>query len=95
LASDTHILDLAHVIPFVFYHFFFQFAFVGLAIQPCKCSTWAFFGLPFEFNLQVDLCCCIDNIKILDVLFGFESFFSFFCKRIWMKMFVMLMHLWG
>jgi len=32
LANDTHIIHLAFVIPFIFEHFFFQLAFVGLMV---------------------------------------------------------------
>jgi hypothetical protein len=39
LAIDTHILNHTHVFSFTFDNFVSQLAFMGLFVQPCKCSS--------------------------------------------------------
>jgi hypothetical protein len=39
LANNTRIFNLTNVVAFAFDHFLSQLAFMGLTIQPCKCST--------------------------------------------------------
>jgi hypothetical protein len=50
---------------------------MGLSIQPCKCSTWALFGLLLGFVPHVEFYCHLDGIKIIGVPFGFASFVFF------------------
>jgi hypothetical protein len=50
--------------------------FVGLVIQPYKCSTLSPLGLPLGFSLPFGFCYPLNGIKVLGVLFG-SIFFSF------------------
>jgi hypothetical protein len=78
LINDTNIFSLAHVVPLAFDHFVSQFAYVGLTIQPYKYSAWAPSNLLLGFNFPIGLCYPIDNITILGIPFGSNSFPSFF-----------------
>jgi hypothetical protein len=54
---------------------------VGLSIQPHKCLAWTSFGLPFGFIPLAEVCCPLDDIKILGVPCGYTSLaFSFLQK---------------
>ncbi len=48
LADDTHILGPTRVVSLTFDHFVSQLAFVGLFVQPHKCSAWVSFVLPLR-----------------------------------------------
>jgi len=81
LVNDTHILGLAHVISLTFDHFASQLTFVGLFVQPHKCSAWVSFVLSLEFAPLAEFCCPLCGIRILGVPFGFASFASFFLQE--------------
>jgi integral membrane sensor domain MASE1 len=74
LASDTHIFDLTHVISLIFNQFTSQLIYVGLSIQPRKCSTWALSGLFLGFFTHAKFYCPPNGINILSIPFGFASF---------------------
>ncbi len=78
LTDDTHILGFIHVVSLVFECFVSQLAFMGLLVQPCKCSTWVPSSLSLKFVPLVEFCWPLYGIKILGVLFGFASFASSF-----------------
>jgi hypothetical protein len=81
LANDTHILNPTHVISFVFYHFIFQFVFVGLFVQLYKCSVWAPSGLLHRFVPLIEFCHHPNGIRILGVPFASTSFAFFFLQN--------------
>jgi hypothetical protein len=91
LVDNTHILNLAYVIPLVFDHFVSQLAFVGLTIQSHNCSVWAPSSLPFWFAFLASLCYLIDDIRIKGSHLVLVCFPFPLCNKLWINMFVMLM----
>jgi len=59
---------------FCYWTFFFQLAFMGFVVQPCKCLAWSSFDLHFGFFLLINFCCPSNNIKILGIPVIFISF---------------------
>ncbi len=85
LANDTYILNLSHVVSFTFDQFASQLVFVGLFIQPHKCSIWASFGLPLGFVLNALLVASKSLVSLLVL----PPFFYNFYRRLQAKMFDM------
>jgi len=76
LTNDTHIFAHAHVIPFAFNHFVFLLAFVGVGCSTSKVIILGPSSLPPKFALVTSFYCPINEIRILNIPFGFGYFSS-------------------
>jgi hypothetical protein len=81
LADDTHIFGLAHVISFVFDHFFFSWLLWGCLFNPAS-ARFASFSLPLGFIAPTKFYLPHDGIVILGVPFGYTSFTSSFLQEV-------------
>ncbi len=63
-------------------HIFFTilFAFVGIVVQPCKCSTWSPSSLSLGFSPPTNVCWPLDGIWVLGIPFQSISFFCSFLQ---------------
>ncbi len=82
LASDTHIFGPTHVISFAFNHFASQLAFIGLYVQPHKCSAQVLSSFLPRFVPPAKFCCPPCGIRILGVPFDYASFISFLWQEV-------------
>jgi hypothetical protein len=82
LASNTHILNLAHVVSFIFNHFASQLTSMGLSIQLRKCSTWVLSNLLPRFVPPIELYCHLMALGSLVFLLLLPLLISLFCKRL-------------
>ncbi len=63
---------------FRFFNIFFQFTYVGLVVQFCKCTISSPFRLLTSFSPPTKFYYLLDGIRVLGILFDFTSFnFSF------------------
>ncbi len=74
IVNDTHIISPPFIVSSTYVHFQTKLYAIGLSIQPHRCVTWSFYGLPLNFNTPSQFTTPLKGIRTLGFPLGTSSF---------------------